>query len=369
LFQLEADENVQVVGDLIGLCADESGAHDVHSAIEIIQPHIRQLLREEGSQDGEVMLPEGLAAPDHVFPQARLGFVERHRRAAGQGRALEALRRSLFVQGVPALVDAAEKGGLRAIAEQARGQPDIIAPEVGGEGMRRLILPPTVEVVAHIAQDDEGEIPLSPHVVVSLQEAVINRLAPLGDGLQQRRQPRLEVVEKPADLGGPHSRLEILQQGIVRLLFIAQGIGDAARDLDHALQVRLEERDVVFGAGLSPGLEGQGSDFRLLGDELRGDFRGPVVVTSQHAHEARVVRVEVHAGDFGLGGFEPARRLFGGEELVRERAERGALFPSRRCAAGRHVDLLIPSQESSRSVEVIIPLQMLLQLFNLFSHA
>src|SRR5690606_23165811 len=80
-FEPEADDYVQVVGDLVRLRADERGFDAVDRMVEGFGVDAGQLLGEGCLQRGEVVLPETGAASDDVFPQPRLAFVDAARRA------------------------------------------------------------------------------------------------------------------------------------------------------------------------------------------------------------------------------------------------------------------------------------------------
>ena len=57
LLDLVPHHNVQAVGQLIGLGADEAGLHLVHGAVELLRSHISQLC-------GEEFLHLGIDGPD-----------------------------------------------------------------------------------------------------------------------------------------------------------------------------------------------------------------------------------------------------------------------------------------------------------------
>ena len=87
--QLEAQEDVQVVGDLVGLDADQRRLDQVGGAHERVERDVLQLLGERGLDLGQVALPERARAADHVLPEARLRLVEAERRGGAAERALD----------------------------------------------------------------------------------------------------------------------------------------------------------------------------------------------------------------------------------------------------------------------------------------
>ena len=80
--QLKSDDDVEVVGGLIGLHADE-GALD---AVGVAEPILRaQRVPGEVSVDAwNEPLKEGKRSPDHVLPEATLTLVEAHTGGGGQ---------------------------------------------------------------------------------------------------------------------------------------------------------------------------------------------------------------------------------------------------------------------------------------------
>ena len=76
LLQLEPDEDVQVVGRLVGLHPDQRRPHVVDRRIEVVQPDVGQRLGKTALGLGEEVLPEGPAPSDHVLPQPGLRLVD-----------------------------------------------------------------------------------------------------------------------------------------------------------------------------------------------------------------------------------------------------------------------------------------------------
>ncbi len=67
-FQLKANENVQVVRDLVGLDAIEGRSDVIDGGMEVGQGNFAQGLRKGLAGAGEKILPEGQTAADQVFP-------------------------------------------------------------------------------------------------------------------------------------------------------------------------------------------------------------------------------------------------------------------------------------------------------------
>ena len=87
--ELEAQEDVQVVGDLVGLDADQRRLDEVGGAHELLERDVAELLGERLPDLGEVPLPERARAADHVLPEARLRLVQAERGGVAAERALD----------------------------------------------------------------------------------------------------------------------------------------------------------------------------------------------------------------------------------------------------------------------------------------
>jgi hypothetical protein len=60
---------MKVVGDFVGVGADERALDLVDSAVEIFERHVSELVGKIAPKLRIEVLPEGAAAPDHVLPQ------------------------------------------------------------------------------------------------------------------------------------------------------------------------------------------------------------------------------------------------------------------------------------------------------------
>ena len=154
--------------------------------------------------------------------------------------------------------------------------------------------------------------------------------------LQQREQAASERLEERLQPAGGHPRLVAQQQGIVGMLGIADGVGHAALEIEHLLQVRREAGEIVGGLGLGPRLLGDGLQLGDGGHQVGGDAAGDVVRLACLIHGPHAIRIRCFAGDLGLGGGDQAARLIGREALLRDARHRGELVArasSRRRAA------------------------------------
>ena len=78
--ELEADGDVEVVGDLVGLDADQRALDGVRRAVEVLGVDGAERLGEVLGKEGLKPANERPAAADPVLPQAALGLVEAQRR-------------------------------------------------------------------------------------------------------------------------------------------------------------------------------------------------------------------------------------------------------------------------------------------------
>ena len=94
---------MEVVGDLIGLDADERGRDAVDGADDLFR---RKLLERREVMAGARMpvLPERNAAAHMVLPEARLRFVNAHRAGAPQRRAMMLNLQALIVESMTSFV-------------------------------------------------------------------------------------------------------------------------------------------------------------------------------------------------------------------------------------------------------------------------
>jgi len=73
--QVEAQHNMKVVRDLVGIDSDQGPVDFVDSAIEGFNANVPELVRKCALQSGIKMLPKTAAAADYIFPKAGLAFV------------------------------------------------------------------------------------------------------------------------------------------------------------------------------------------------------------------------------------------------------------------------------------------------------
>src|SRR6202158_886811 len=75
VLQPEPQHDVQVVGDLVRLDADQRGVRLVDGLEESLVTDVAQRLRERAAQARKEIRPESAAAADEGLPQPRLRFM------------------------------------------------------------------------------------------------------------------------------------------------------------------------------------------------------------------------------------------------------------------------------------------------------
>src|SRR5205823_2538366 len=104
------------------------------------------------------MLPETPAAPNHVFPQARLALVHAGRGARPKRRTFVARIDALFVKRVAGFVQGREQRFAEIVVLDARGYAHVAGAELGTKGVMRLVEAAAVEVVAEALDRHHAEL-------------------------------------------------------------------------------------------------------------------------------------------------------------------------------------------------------------------
>src|SRR5439155_12665805 len=147
LLELEAQDDVQVVGRLVRLDPDQRRLHLVDRAVERLcvdpaEPFGKRLLQLRVEAP-----PERAAAADEVLPHAALRLVDPERRAARERCARYRRRDLVLVEAVPELVHAGEDGVQIVEAVPSR-DPDVRRADTRGERMTGFVEPPRVRYEA-----------------------------------------------------------------------------------------------------------------------------------------------------------------------------------------------------------------------------
>ena len=73
--QVETHHDMQIIGDLVGIRADQGAFNLVDRAVKGLEPCLPELIWKTIPQNRVKMLPERAAAADDIFPKPRLALV------------------------------------------------------------------------------------------------------------------------------------------------------------------------------------------------------------------------------------------------------------------------------------------------------
>ena len=282
--ELEAQEDVQVIGDLVGLDADQRRLDQVGGAHELIERDVVQLHGERLPDLVQMPLPERPRAADHVLPEARLRLVEAERRDVAAERALDGARQALLVETVAGLVQDGEEAGEEVVLALARRQADVAGREACGERVRRLVQAPGLEVEPDRSGQAGADGTLGLRRVRAMHERVVGP-RPRGDLLHERHQLVAQTVQQRLETCHAHVGLVLVEQRVIALAaFVANGVGLLAAQREEALQRLPELREIRLGARDLPGLETRRLGKRQLAHERGRDTYCSVALAPRLAH-------------------------------------------------------------------------------------
>ena len=216
------------------------------------------------------MLPEGPASADEVLPHPRLRFVNAQGNSLAQRHAETVRRQTLLVDAVARLVQDAEKGRVEESRVVPRGDAAVVRSERGTKGMGRHVEPSASEVKTDRRGRFLAKRLLHVDRVTATQQRRIRAAAACTNGGDQPNELLAEIGQHPSHVRRQFFRLEIVQQGVVGRLLIAQGLGLLTLEFERLGQPRLEVGEIVFPPGLLPGALAQdGSPGELLHEAAR----------------------------------------------------------------------------------------------------
>jgi ketosteroid isomerase-like protein len=211
--------------------------------------------------------------------------------------------------------------------------------------MGRVVEAPRVVVDADRVQDGAHEGALAGlgerARAVAQQRAVDRRCRG-----HQRDETVAQARQRLGQLVGVQAGLVVVEERVVGVVRLGEAGAVAPAQLDLALQVRGERREVAVLARLQPGHPRRRRRARELGDELARHPARLVVVAARYPHD---VGLELVAR---LRGLEQLAHALVDETLVRDAPHGGPHLAAPFGAGGRHADLLIPAQHSHRLLEV-----------------
>ncbi len=209
------------------------------------------------------------------------------------------------------------------------------------------------------AQDPREELLLDGQREVAFEERVVGRLAGV---THDRDELGTEHVEDGLHLGRSHSRLVLVEEGVVRRFARLHQLRPAQRDVVDALECGQEDREVVRLPGGEPRLVCLRALACPGGREVGRNPPRLLPVAPRDPDQARVVGVVVELGLERCDVVQQASDLVRDEALVCEPREGCRSLGPRGRPLRRHHRALIPPEHAERPLEVVDLGEALLQL-------
>ena len=319
LLQLVAHHDMQAVGQLVRLRADEGRLGLVDHAVEVVLRHVVQTGGEMRLQPRVDDGAERPAAADDVLIEPGLALVDAHGHTVAQIAAGQLPAGVQLVQGVTALMHHGVQGRGHHVGMVVGGDTHIVTGEVDGEGMLRLADDAVVPVDAHDAHDEVGELPLDGDGEIGVERRVVHPVGVGGDPLDERHQLLPQGGEEFVAGGHRQTPLVVVQQRLVGGLLRLPVQGEALQRVEDLLQVRLKQGEIVVGLGGLPHVVGAGGQLLVGHELLLRDAAGAVVAAPVLLHLAAGDVVQLRAG-----GHQRLQHLHGvrrGGQLIVDAAE------------------------------------------------
>ena len=313
LLDLVPHHNVQAVGQLIGLGADEAGLHLVHSAVELLRSHISQLCGEEFLHLGIDGPDKGAGTADEVLVEAGLALVHAHGHTAGQAGVLQVIPDAQLIQGMAALVENGVHRGGHIVQVVVGGDADILVVELQRKGVFGLTQAAVAPVQTHDLHEIVRKRLLLLDRIFQMQEAVID-LGLLADGPDEGHQTLAQGVKEHVQLLGVHAPLILVQQGIIGRFFRIIIARELPVILHQLLQDGAEGGKVVFFLGLVPDITGAVGQLAVCHILLGGDAGELPAAAAQLLHLAAVEGVQRLPP--GIEFLHQCKGLGGGHQLL-----------------------------------------------------
>ena len=213
----------------------------------------------------------------------------------------------------------------------ARRQTDVLRRERRAERVYGRIEPERLVAGAERAGDRQRELVLRLRRVAALDELLGLVVARCRDEVLQRG---LEPVEHATHLVRPHPRLEVVEEGVVRIVGRREAsmyrcFSSSVRS-SHGRKHAKSSSARAFAHASTPSDE----SFVISARERRRGRGAPSPSRARDRDQAGVVRLGIELGDSGARLLEELADLVADEELVREAADRREAFGAGRRAAG-----------------------------------
>ena len=283
LFQLIAHHDMQGVGQLVGLGADQARFGAVDGAPDLLGGDVGQLRGEQLLQRRVQVVDKGAGTAHQVLKQAGLALVNAHRRAVGDDGVVVVGVDVQLIQRVAALVgDAVE------VREDVPGHvvgrdAHIAAPELGGEGVLALGQIAVGRVKAPQLHDLFADLTLGVDGPLLVEKVGAHGLAAGLDVRQQRDDGFAQRREKFIALGNGQALLVAVQQDLIGVAVRRKIPGLGASGGDELFQIRREQAEIVRALGLGPGGHALAAQLGEGGVLVGGDPGDLVVLALQIA--------------------------------------------------------------------------------------
>ena len=280
-----AKDDVERVGDLVGIDPDQAALDPDRPAVEVVGGERRAVAPEGRGQERREIAEEGARAADLHLDQERLALVDRERARAADRLAAPGLGQASVVERMAGLVQDRHqaRGGIALVV--AGGHADVVG-HAAAERMRALVQPAVVEIEAERCHQA-----LTQRLLAGGREMARERQRRHLAGqhaFEKVRQEGRERREQAIDLGCGQARLVALEEGVVGSKPQNPGLGRRLLpgQPQDFLEGRPQQREIGLGARLAPDHLGARGRPRQRPDQL-GLERGRVEVAPAHLAKVR----------------------------------------------------------------------------------
>ena len=169
-FEVEPDEDMEVVGDFIGFDPDETGLDGVDGAEEGVCIGHAELGGEIAFENGENVAAEGPAVSKNNLPESRLGLMHTIAGSLGEGGGVILGVESLVVKGVTGFVDGGADGAPEVVVAEPGGDADVGHAETGGERVHGHVLASPLKIETEVAGDPLDDLALFGYIAELMEE-------------------------------------------------------------------------------------------------------------------------------------------------------------------------------------------------------
>ena len=283
---------MQVIGNLVCVCADERTFHLVNRTVELVQGDIVELRGEDALQLRIEAPPEPAAPPDDILPQPRLTFMDTGGRAACKRRAFQFHADALFIKRVPGFVQSREERIADIVLPGTRGDTHIPQGELRHERMVRLIASATLELIAEPLCDIHAELKLLILREILAQTRIIGRRL-FGNRAGNWDQFFPQIRKNTADIGSLHPVIPRFNQRIGDVFIARKEIGGLAAIRQRFLQIGTHPFKIVRRTRRCPSLIGGGGVVCHFCHKFWRDFGGARIFSPSDAQQTRLIGIVI----------------------------------------------------------------------------